>query len=24
MPYSFCHPSVESVVKQFWNPNQPH
>ncbi|MBA0664515.1 hypothetical protein Goklo_004500, partial [Gossypium klotzschianum] len=23
-PYSFCHPSVESVVKRFWNPNQPH
>ncbi|MFQ6664647.1 hypothetical protein Gotur_031689, partial [Gossypium turneri] len=22
MPYSFCHPSVESVAKQFLNPSQ--
>ncbi|MBA0696359.1 hypothetical protein Goari_002915, partial [Gossypium aridum] len=22
-PYSFCHPSVESVLKRLWNPNQP-
>ncbi|MBA0672853.1 hypothetical protein Goklo_007417, partial [Gossypium klotzschianum] len=23
MPYSFCHPSAQSVSKQFFNANQP-
>ncbi|MBA0672857.1 hypothetical protein Goklo_007419, partial [Gossypium klotzschianum] len=22
-PYSFCHPSIESVAKRFWNTNKP-